>query len=153
MCWQTYWDTHAHTDAFVFLDPVFKGKELNLEKGKKCFSSFKVLFLLGNSSPDSVSQPTSVIWVHDLPPLAPLRGAAGPRLSEEGAESSGKLSQSCLWRRANKSWSSRDYKFEYIKKLSDRRMREKGVKIIKFKENQDENNKKKSVLFKDKKTN
>lgn len=88
------------------------------------------MLLLVKSVPDMWSQPTSVIQMHKPPPPAPLRGAAGgPQVSQEETESSGKLFQSCLWRRANKSWSSGDDKFEYIRKLSDRKLREKEYKV------------------------
>lgn len=88
------------------------------------------MFLLGKSVCDIWSQPTAVIQVHRPPPPAPLRGVAeGPQVSQEETESSGKLFHSCLWRRVNKSWSSGDDKFEYIRKFSDRRLREKEYKV------------------------
>lgn len=120
----------GHTNGTFTWIHLFRWTQLS-EQMAELGERKKVLFLL-YSSVSSRKQhsyfksATSIIWTQDLPGSAhPCTPATGPRLSEEGAASSGKCFQSHLWRRANKSWCSGDCEFAYVQEFSDQRLRDR----------------------------
>lgn len=146
----------SHTNGTFTWIHLFRWTQLS-EQMAELGERKKVLFLL-YSSVSSRKQhsyfksATSIIWTQDLPGSAhPCTPATGPRLSEEGAASSGSVFRATSGEELIRA-DAREIANLLMSRSSLTKDWETGETTLKFKENQGEDPPPKHVLFKAKET-
>lgn len=123
--------------SICFAGPSFQSKWLNLEKGRKCFSSFTVLFLLGNST-RILSQPHPSFE----PRTSPALPTPAPLQRDQGFQRKGQHLLGSVFRATSGEELIRADAREIANLLMSRSSLTKdwetGETTIKFKENQGE---------------